>query len=240
MKLFKILLISSLIIPSVVTTSHAKNLNQDELISKLSTQLVIENIDVEFELRKTMSEYENDILYETNQSEISKLKNLKLATEKLLNDYLIISNKNTYANPPNVAVTMVVAYFSNKKYYLSRELLLQSTLNTNKNSTYKPSNGSVIKSTSAIKKIANGTSTSGSSIFSSTSTVSEGDAKYALHRFKYTKSSSNSRTVKVTDYYDFASGDYNGLEGLAVDAMVNAQKNGSIVPYNVSITVTVN
>ena len=40
MKLFKILLISSLIIPSVVTTSHAKNLNQDELISKLSTQLV--------------------------------------------------------------------------------------------------------------------------------------------------------------------------------------------------------
>lgn len=68
----------------------------------------------------------------------------------------------------------------------------------------------------------------------------KGDAKYALHQFKYTKSSSKSRTVKVTDYYDFASGDYNGLEGLAVEAMVNAQKNGSIVPYNVSITVTVN
>ena len=44
----------------------------------------------------------------------------------------------------------------------------------------------------------------------------------------------------MTDYYDFASLDYNGLEGLAVEAMVNAQKNGLIVPYNVSITVTVN
>lgn len=153
---------------------------------------------------------------------------------------MIISNNSTYANSPNLAVTMVVAYFSNKKYYLSRELLLQATLNSDKSSTYKPSYGSVIKSTSAIKKIANGTSTKGLSIFSSSSTVSEGDAKYALHQFKYTKSSSKSRTVKVTDYYDFASGDYNGLEGLAVEAMVNAQKNGSIVPYNVSITVTVN
>ena len=151
---------------------------------------------------------------------------------------MIISNNSTYANSPNLAVTMVVAYFLNKKYYLSRELLLQATLNSDKSSTYKPSYGSVIKSTSAIKKIANGTSTKGSSIFSSSST--EGYAKYALHRFKYTKSSSKSRTVKVTDYYDFASGDYNGLEGLAVEAMVNAQKNGLIVPYNVSITVTVN
>lgn len=43
----------------------------------------------------------------------------------------------------------------------------------------------------------------------------------------------------MKDNYDYASGDYNGLEGLAVDAMVNAQKNGSIVPFNVSITVTV-
>ena len=44
-------------------------------------QLVIENIDVEFELRNTISEYENEILYETNQSEITKLQNLKFATE---------------------------------------------------------------------------------------------------------------------------------------------------------------
>jgi len=51
------------------------------LTSKLSTQLVIENIDVEFELRNTISEYENEILYETNQSEITKLQNLKFATE---------------------------------------------------------------------------------------------------------------------------------------------------------------
>ncbi len=87
MKLFKILLISSLIIPSIITTSYANNYNQDELTSKLSTQLVIENIDVEFELRNTISEYENEILYETNQSEITKLQNLKFATEKLLNDY---------------------------------------------------------------------------------------------------------------------------------------------------------
>ena len=55
------------------------------MTSKLSTQLVIENIDVEFELRNTISEYENEILYETNQSEITKLQNLKFATVKLNN-----------------------------------------------------------------------------------------------------------------------------------------------------------
>lgn len=116
---------------------------------------------------------------------------------------------------------MVVAYFLNK------------------NSTYVPSCGYVLKSTNTIKKIANGSSTKGLSVFNSVSTVSEGDAKYSIHKFDYTKPKSNSKTVKVSDYYDYGSGDYDSLAGIAVSAMKNAQKNGSIVPFKVSITVTV-
>ena len=37
-------------------------------------------------------------------------------------------------------------------------------------------------------------------------------------------------------YYDYASGDYNGMEGIAVNAMYLAQQSGAIVPYNVLIS----
>lgn len=112
-------------------------------------------------------------------------------------------------------------------------------MNTNKKSTYVPNYGYVLKSTNAIKKIAKGTSIKGSSVFNSTSTTAEGDAKYSIHKFDFTKTKANSKTVKVSDYYDYGSGDYDGLAGIAVEAMKNAQKNGSIVPFKVSITVSV-
>ena len=40
----------------------------------------------------------------------------------------------------------------------------------------------------------------------------------------------------VVNYYDYASGDYNGMEGIAVNAMYLAQQSGAIVPYNVLIS----
>ena len=42
--------------------------------------------------------------------------------------------------------------------------------------------------------------------------------------------------IDLRDYYDYASGDYNGMEGIAVNAMYLAQQSGAIVPYNVLIS----
>ena len=228
MKLLKILLSISLIslnISAVAADCKVKNqnMNLNELINA-------NKVDVEAELKKTMEEYRNDCLKSNDKNQIDKLNSLIEACEKLLNDYSSEESVSTCANQPNAAVSMVVAYFSNKNYYLSRELLLHATMNTNKKSTYVPNYGYVLKSTNTIKKIANGASTKGSSVFNSTSTPAEGDV---------TKTKASSKTVKVSDYYDYGSGDYDGLAGIAVDAMKNAQKNGSIVPFKVSITVSV-
>lgn len=237
MKLLKILLSISLIslnISAVAADCKVKNqsMNLNELIN-------VNKVDVEAELKKTLEEYRNDCLKSNDKNQIDKLNSLIEACEKLINDYSNEESVSTCANQPNAAVSMVVAYFSNKNYYLSRELLLHSTMNTNKKSTYVPNYGYVLKSTNAIKKIAKGTSIKGSSVFNSTSTTAEGDAKYSIHKFDFTKTKANSKTVKVSDYYDYGSGDYDGLAGIAVEAMKNAQKNGSIVPFKVSITVSV-
>lgn len=237
MKLLKILLSISLIslnISAVAADCKVKNqsMNLNELIN-------VNKVDVEAELKKTLEEYRNDCLKSNDKNQIDKLNSLIEACEKLINDYSNEESVSTCANQPNAAVSMVVAYFSNKNYYLSRELLLHATMNTNKKSTYVPNYGYVLKSTNAIKKIAKGTSIKGSSVFNSTSTTAEGDAKYSIHKFDFTKTKANSKTVKVSDYYDYGSGDYDGLAGIAVEAMKNAQKNGSIVPFKVSITVSV-
>ena len=237
MKLLKILLSISLIslnISAVAADCNVKNqsMNLNELIN-------VNKVDVEAELKKTLEEYRNDCLKSNDKNQIDKLNSLIEACEKLINDYSNEESVSTCANQPNAAVSMVVAYFSNKNYYLSRELLLHATMNTNKKSTYVPNYGYVLKSTNAIKKNAKGTSIKGSSVFNSTSTTAEGDAKYSIHKFDFTKTKANSKTVKVSDYYDYGSGDYDGLAGIAVEAMKNAQKNGSIVPFKVSITVSV-
>lgn len=225
-----------------VDAIYISDVEKDEtlIVENLKKELEAQDINVEYELNKTVKELKLQLLAEQDLNEIEKINNLIFGAEKLLDEYIRSKNgASTYANPPNSAVPIVVAYFSNKNYVLARELLLQATLNSNKSSTYIPTHGSIIKNTQVIRSIANGGITSGSSIFSSTSTVQEADCKYALHKFNFSKATPSMKTVKVTDYYDYESGDYDGLEGLAVDAMANAQKNGSLVPYHVSITVTV-
>ena len=151
MKLLKILLSISLIslnISAVAADCKVKNqnMNLNELINA-------NKVDVEAELKKTMEEYRNDCLKSNDKNQIDKLNSLIEACEKLLNDYSSEESVSTCANQPNAAVSMVVAYFSNKNYYLSRELLLHATMNTNKKSTYVPNYGYVLKSTNTIKKL---------------------------------------------------------------------------------------
>ena len=55
-----------------------------------------------------------------------------------------------------------------------------------------------------------------------------------------TKTSSTTKTVTVKDRYDYATGDYTGIAGIAINTMVQAQNFGVIVPYYVRIIHTGN
>jgi hypothetical protein len=87
--------------------------------------------------------------------------------------------------------------------------------------------------------IANGKSTRGSAEFTNSGNTQQRDCYYSIHKFNYTKTSSTSRTVTITDVYDFAYGaDYHSfLAQAAINTMMLAQQEGVITPYNVKITV---
>lgn len=128
---------------------------------------------------------------------------------------------------------LIIAYFKNKGYNLSAELLTYATVNKSKNNTYYPTNGSKIRSSDFFNNLVSTKNHSGSSSF--TGSNSNMDLYYAIHRFNYTYTASNKLLV-ISDYYDFAYEDnYGGLAGVAVRAMYNAQYYGAIVPYNVRI-----
>ena len=47
-------------------------------------------------------------------------------------------------------------------------------------------------------------------------------------------------SLNVSDRYDYASGDYTGVAGVAVNTMYQAQQAGILVPYYVKINVNPN
>ena len=209
------------------TNVYAQSINQEEKTYELlEQQIESEHIDIIAELDKLTNEYQ----------EINKIKDLISGLEKIKKEYMASIQNTTRANQPNTAVAAVIGYFSNKNYKLASELLIHATVNTNKNSTYSPTNGSRVKSHSVFVKIANGSKTNGSDIFTNTGGTASKDCYYALHSFNYSKPTSSSKLVNISDYYDYASGDYNGMEGIAVNAMYLAQQSGAIVPYNVLIS----
>lgn len=222
------------------TNVYAQSINQEEKTYELlEQQIESEHIDIIAELDKLTNEYQEILVIETqnkNLTEINKIKDLISGLEKIKKEYMASIQNTTRANQPNTAVAAVIGYFRNKNYKLASELLIHATVNTNKNSTYSPTNGSRVKSHSVFVKIANGSKTNGSDIFTNTGGTASKDCYYALHSFNYSKPTSSSKLVNISDYYDYASGDYNGMEGIAVNAMYLAQQSGAIVPYNVLIS----
>ena len=218
---------------------HNQLIKEEKTYELLEQQIESEHIDIIAELDKLTNEYQEILVIETqnkNLTEINKIKDLISGLEKIKKEYMASIQNTTRANQPNTAVAAVIGYFSNKNYKLASELLIHATVNTNKNSTYSPTNGSRVKSHSVFVKIANGSKTNGSDIFTNTGGTASKDCYYALHSFNYSKPTSSSKLVNISDYYDYASGDYNGMEGIAVNAMYLAQQSGAIVPYNVLIS----
>ena len=79
--------------------------------------------------------------------------------------------------------------------------------------------------------------TSGTANFVKTGATVDDDFYYAIHACSYTKDI-DANTITVTDRYDFAPNDWSDIQGVAVDTMYKAQEAGVIVPFQLSITVS--
>lgn len=237
-------LVAIMIFPQNVSAVELDN-NSD--ILAVERLLEVNKVDVLFELDDLVGQYQ--LLLENTESmeEQQKINDLISGVKNLAQEYKYFDGskepeiylQTTSANPPNIAVTMVIAYFKNCGYDLAAELLIHSTLNQYTSSTYVPVYGSNVKYSSIFKSIALGTSTSGSATFTKSGNTQSVDCYYAIHKFNYTKTSSASKTVTINDVYDYAqTNEYTGVAGIAVSTMYQAQLNGSIVPFKVKISAT--
>lgn len=182
--------------------------------------------------------------------EIQQLEELIVTTKLLINDYLAYSEESypaaNYAARSNASlsasVSTVVAYFNSQGYYLSAELLTHARNNTTINSNYTPSYGYLCNGSPLLAQIWKDSTTSGSGVFPKSGTATALlDLYYAIHAFNYTKTISLSNSsLNVSDRYDYASGDYTGVAGVAVNTMYQAQQAGILVPYYVKINVNPN
>ena len=65
----------------------------------------------------------------------------------------------------------------------------------------------------------------------------ERDCYYAIHKFNFSKPSANSRQVTITDTYDYDSTkNYEGIAGIAINAMYKAQHDGYLTPFKIKWT----
>lgn len=143
----------------------------------------------------------------------------------------------------SAAVATVIAYFNANKYYLSAELLTHARSNTSLNSNYSPSYGYLCNGSPLLADIWTGSALSGTGTFAKTNGVSYvlDDLYYAIHKFSYSKYISLSNSyLEVSDRYDYASGDYTGVAGVAINTMYQAQEAGILTPYYVKIKINPN
>ena len=201
-------------------------------IAAIETELSMQGSTVETELRDLIStfKYEQTVC---DPEDIVGLQDLIDTTTDLLNSY---SNYKNGVIPASVnmsmydpAIAAVVSYFNLNNYFLASELLLHAKDNTVVDSTFKPYYGDRVNYSPVTQQIRKSVATRGTGEFAPSS-VSEflQDLYYAIHYFEWEKTST---AVHIFDRYDFAPGDWDGLAGIAINTMYNAQQAGAIVPF---------
>lgn len=191
-------------------------------------------------------------LAENNTSVIAELTEMKTcltdaeqiaAIDDMIEEYVAYQN-GTLAVPYGSfhliytpAVIAVVAYFNSQGYVLSAELLAHARDNDVLDSAYTPSNTALMIQTTKYAELCSNGLTSGTANFVKTGATVDDDFYYAIHACSYTKDTANN-TITVTDRYDFAPNDWSDIQGVAVDTMYKAQEAGVIVPFQVTMTVS--
>lgn len=236
---------------NITSTSYAKEndtVTDSEFEMQLKQAIQIIEADLENQNSSILNELdiaieflENEKTLSSSVEERAKIQALIDTTQELKNSYYSYSmGIATFGVSHPVytpAVAAVATFFSSSGYWLSFELLVHAEENNVLNSTYSPYYGDRILNSPIIKQIRTSKQdVSGSAAFENTGTTIEKDLYYAIHAFNYSFVN-NTRILTLTDVYDFAPGDYEGIAGAAIDTMWMAQLLGVLVPYNVVITV---
>lgn len=151
------------------------------------------------------------------------------------------STNTRYANNP--LFLAIAAYMTSADWLLAQELFLHSIdENTVEDEEYIPVYGSRISGSPLIEGFAYGTALTGGGEFESGENLSilQNDLKYAIELFSCHKSSSTSRTVILTDRYDFTeegSPDYGDFVDQGIQGCIAAHAEGTLKYYYVTITV---
>lgn len=213
--------------------------SSSELILKIEEDLKSKGTSVEKELTELKNENLNDNIDNAVLDDLKEDFN-NFSLEKKESIYSVNVKRassigNTINHGPVVAA--VIAWFSASGYKLSAELLTHMRSNKKINSSYTPKNGYVIKSSRTIKRIANATKTKGSDVMQNIGSTAEKDCYYAIHKFNFTKPSAKSKTVNVSDRYDFANSGISSIANFAITAMYSAQLSGYLKPFYTKTTV---
>lgn len=223
-----------------VTASDAAEVH--EAISLIENELAESNTCVIAELTAMKNRLSTFLSNTTDSAERVKISSQISQLEEMIAEYQSYQN-GTLAVPYgsfhivySPAVAAVIAYFSQQGYTLSAELLTHARDNDVLDSSYTPTNTALVTQTTLYTELCGNGLTSGSDAFEKTGATVDDDLYYAIHGFSYTKDTTNN-TLTITDRYDFAPNDWSDIQGVAVDMMYDAQEAGTIVPYQVIMTV---
>lgn len=214
-----------------------------KLLNKLlEEEMSKNNTDVISELEKMELDYKEDLKKINSSDEEIKINRILSEITKMKIEYGLYKENGSMQRSIwyEASVTACITYFNMNGYKLSTELLVQAKVNKKLDSYYNPSARALTSITQSSKywEIRDGKSTSGSAAFPNFGSVSERDCYYAIHKFSYTKPSSSSKKVIITDRYDYDNTkNYSGIEGVAVNAMYEAQQAGYLTPFKLKITL---
>lgn len=227
---------------SVSPAVHAEVSPFNNDVEIIEGYLEEENTDVKAELDELRSEYAALLHTLKTKEEVDKVNDLIKTLDEITVDYEDSLSRNPNSRLPGdyaPAVAAVIAYFNANGYKLSSELLVHMRSNSSVGSTYVPTYGYYVQSSAVFRNISRGGSISGTAAFPNSGTTRERDLYYGIHNFYWRKSSAGTRTVKITDLYDYAkSNEYTGVAGVAVNTMYAAQQAGYLTKYYVNITAS--
>lgn len=192
----------------------------EQYAEEIDRLLAEKGTNAETQLTKMSDDLNKQISQTTNEAQSIKLKKLYGVSEELLasqsgiNSIDIPLYNNQIANALSglnlvarnaiiFLLSRILGLFQDLGFDLSTELLVTSIINQEADGTYYPIYGYKVAYSQAFNDIIYGSKTSGDAEFPKAYAGLDGDLYLAIHWCSFTKPSPNSKSVIITDTYDF-------------------------------------
>ncbi len=185
---------------------------------ELNQTLADNNTTADKQLENLSENLSKTINRTADPSQLSRLSNMKSVTDMIFQSSYITTYGLSNLLPPLTTDLLgkaeqvlvlgllgaAVAVLNVMHHDLTIELLVRSFYQaTNSGEVYIPYYGYKVKHSQLFKDIANGVSLIGDEKLPNAILGTDGDLYLSIHKFKYTKPSANSKTVILTDTYDY-------------------------------------